>query len=287
MRFGVIGAGKLGCALAIGLHRKGYEISGVCSRNEESVTFLGNILGKRFNNNLGDTVKSSDVVFITVPDTQLESVAGNIGSLVDGESLQGKVFLHCSGALTSDVLTSISSRAYIGSLHPIQTFADREKGWTGLDGISFGFEGCVEAEGCAFSIVKIFNGNMITIRKEDKPVYHAAACMLSNYTVALCYMAEKLFDSIGIEPAAGINAFLPLVEKTVDNIKALGSEGALTGPISRGDGNVVGEHIKSLNLKCPQVLEVYKIMGTTTVELALKKGSITCENAEILKKLLK
>lgn len=287
MKVGIIGVGRVGSALAIGLSQEGITISGACSRNQKSVAALNNRLGTEFENILYLTVKNCDLVFITVPDTQIGSVAEKITEQASRKDLKDKYFLHCSGALSSDVLECIKRKGgYIGCLHPIQTFADRENGWKGLYNIYFGFEGSTEVRSKCEHIVNLFESKTITIEKGDKPIYHAAACVLSNYTVVLSYIAEKMLSSIGIDSETALKAFGPLIRKTVENVITKGSIKALTGPISRGDYKVVEEHMKEIKEKIPEVLQVYKILGKTAVEMALNNGSIDSEKIEKLCKIL-
>lgn len=287
MRVGIIGAGRMGCAIAQGLHEKGFCISGVYSKNLESTKFLSEKLHSDFDNTLVSTVVNSELIFITVTDTSIEEVAAMIENRLENADICCKTFLHCSGAITSGVLECIKKKGgYIGSLHPIQTVADKNEGWMGLKGAYFGFEGELEARKCADIVVKAFDGSMLTIEKASKPIYHAATCILSNYMVVLAYLTGNLFEKIGIDSNVGIKAFMPLLEKTIGNIGRLGSQEALTGPISRGDYNVLMEHISSLKEKSPETVKVYSLLGKIALEIALKKGSINNEVADKINKIL-
>lgn len=286
LKIGIIGAGRVGCALAIGLKEKGFEIAGIYSRSGNSVEYLNSRLGINVINDIFPTVQNSDAIFITVPDGQINGVAEKIN--INIRDVRGKIFLHCSGASTSDELALLhDAGAHIGSLHPIQTFADSENGWKGLDNIYFGFEGSEKSLIFARVIVNAFNSKLLIIDKENKTLYHAAASMLSNYTVTLSYIAGKLLGKAGIETAAGMEAFMPLMKRTVENITASGSAAALTGPISRGDVKTVEAHIIKIKEETPELLEVYKALGRKTIEIAALKGSITSEYAEKLKDLFK
>lgn len=288
MRIGIIGAGKLGCSLGIGFQKKGVEVAGVFSKHEESAKSLSRLLKLKPENDLMKTVRNTDVIFITVPDREICSIAAGIMSGAEQTDTSKKVFFHCSGALTSDELAPLNrGGGYIASFHPIQTFADKENGWKSLDRIYFGFEGCNEAEQCAQSIVELFNGTLLVVDKEDKPIYHSIACILSNYLVTLSSIAGHLCNTIGIDSTEGIRAFLPLMQKTIENVGALGSLNALTGPISRGDDRVIGEHIRRMELKSPGTVGIYKTLGRETVRLALEKGSISREDAVKLENILK
>jgi predicted short-subunit dehydrogenase-like oxidoreductase (DUF2520 family) len=288
MRVGIIGAGKLGCSMAIGLSKIGFEVAGIYSKSYDSALELNKILFTKLENSLYATVKNSELVFVTTPDNTISQVADDVANLIIGENIKGKYFFHCSGSLTSDVLEPIRlAGGFTASLHPIQTFADRLNGWKGLFGIYFGYEGEVRAKDTANEIVKAFNGTLLTIGKADKPLYHAAACILSNYLVTLSYVSGKLFDEIGIDPGIGFKAFSPLVKQTIENISTSGSVKSLTGPISRGDFDVIEKHIKGLTQRVPEVLEVYKVLGRTAIEVANAKGSLDEYAAEKISNILK
>jgi hypothetical protein len=75
----------------------------------------------------------------------------------------------------------------------------------------------------------------LVIEAAQKPRYHAAAVMVSNYTVTLAAIGARLARDAGIPAEAASRIFLPLLEGTVKNLEALGPASALTGPIRRGD----------------------------------------------------
>jgi predicted short-subunit dehydrogenase-like oxidoreductase (DUF2520 family) len=281
MRVGIIGAGKVGSAFAFGLKHEGTEVSGIYSKSGASVEFLNNRMGTAFENDMKCTIENSDLVLICVSDGQIAKVAEEISSISEEMKILKKAFIHCSGSLTSSVLEPVRMKgAAIGSLHPIQSFADKENGWKGLYGIYYGYEGSKSARALCEQIVRNFKGKILDIAANDKPIYHAAACVLSNYTVALSYICEKMLESIGIDGAAAIKAFAPLIEKTAENIISFGSVKALTGPISRGDYEVVEGHIRKIEAKMPEWLQAYKAMGRAALAAALEKGTVGNERQE-------
>lgn len=287
MSIGIIGLGKLGCSLAIGLKKEGFTISGLCSKSINSLQFANEILGTNFENNLFDTVKNSSIVFITVSDSAISSVASETSYNLGNEDIKDKVFIHCSGALSTSVLEPLAYKGgHIASLHPIQTFADKEMGWKGLYSIYYGFEGSNYAYESIKPIIISFKGKILNIEKKDKPIYHAAACIVSNYLVTLAYIGGYLFETLGLEFDEGVEALKPLMDKTKSNIDSLGAINALTGPISRGDAETVENHIKAIQEKAPKILNAYKALGKITIEIGLENGTINIEDAERLNKLL-
>lgn len=287
MNIGIIGAGKVGCSLAVCLNNNGFYISGIYSRTSNSQEYLCDKLGKSFQNSLTDTVKSSDVIFICVSDNNIKDCAEEIAEKVNPKVISLKTFIHLSGALTTEELQLLEAKGgYTGSLHPVQAIADRDNSWEKLYNIYYGFEGCKRAEEHASKIVEALGGSIIHIKKQDKPLYHAAACIMSNYTVTLSYVAHEVLKSIGLDENTSAKAFFPLIENTVDNLRNHGSVNALTGPISRGDHNVISEHLKALFHLSQKLGEIYKVLGSKTIEVAFKKGTLLDEDAENLKKLL-
>lgn len=286
MNIGIVGAGKVGCALAVGLKNNGFNISGVYSRSSNSQKYLCAKLGKAFESNLEETIKNSELIFISVSDNNIIQVSEEIAQKIDDDILCSKTFIHLSGALTTKALKPLGDLgAYTGSLHPIQSIADKDNGWKKLYNIYYDFEGCEEALTQALSIVKSFESRLIKIKEQDKTLYHAAACIISNYTVTLSYAAHEILENIGFDGKTAHEAFLPLITNTVDNIERLGSVGALTGPVSRGDHSVIEEHIKALDSLDKNLKNIYKVLGRKTIEIARKKGTLTDDRAEKLMKI--
>ncbi len=283
MKIGIIGAGRVGCSLAVGLSKRQYDIGGIYSRSRDSVLFLDNLLGIELPNELTLVVNNSEVIFITVPDMELFSVVNDIKGFGD---LKGKTFLHCSGAETSDILQPLRDLgAWVGSLHPIQTFADKTEGYFGLSNIYFSFEGDHEAYIISERIVNSLDSKLITIPKESKTLYHAAACILSNYVVTLSHAAETMLEKAGIDKSIALKAFEPLIKHTVENIVGLGSIKALTGPVSRGDIATIESHLEQIAKKNPENLDLYKILLKYTANTALKGTKIDQEKADFIKRL--
>ena len=73
---------------------------------------------------------------------------------------------------------------------------------------------------------------------------------------------------------------------TLKNIEVKGSIEALTGPISRGDVGTIQQHIDVLREKLPAYLPAYCTMGRLTLDLAIKKTTLSPEKAAIIKEIL-
>ena len=77
-------------------------------------------------------------------------------------------------------------------------------------------------------------------------------------------------------------ALAALCTGTLANLVELGPEGALTGPIARGDSTVVASHLEVLG----DGHEAYRALGLRQVELARARGSLDLRRGAELRRLL-
>jgi predicted short-subunit dehydrogenase-like oxidoreductase (DUF2520 family) len=138
-------------------------------------------------------------------------------------------------------------------------------------GITWGIEGDEAAVEAGLAIVRALRGHVLLLAAKDKALYHAACAMASNALVALEWTAAGVLGRAGIEPAAAAAALLPLLQGTLQNVKSLGLEKALTGPILRGDVATVRKHLEALG-DDPEAGEIYAALGKRILGLAEKKG---------------
>ena len=104
----------------------------------------------------------------------------------------------------------------------------------------------------------------------ERPLYHAAAVLGSNYAVALAAEAANALEQIGWTRGEALSALLPLLRGAVDSLAADGLPAALTGPIRRGDAAAVREHLQALD-GIARVL-VCRILGLTAFRVARGAG---------------
>jgi predicted short-subunit dehydrogenase-like oxidoreductase (DUF2520 family) len=269
----IIGAGKVGSVLACALHRCGHEIISVASRSLDSAIKLANMVGARPIDDIARSVDGSDVVFLTVPDGAIKDTCKVISS---GGKLKPKSFVfHTSGVLDSEVLKSAKEKgAYVASIHPLQSFASIEESLENLSETFFAIEGDTEGVECGKELVTQMGGYLLNIPPEIKPLYHAGACVASNFVVSIIRMAVELFELAGIDADSAFKALTPLVKGTFKNIGSLGVPHALTGPISRGDIETLGRHLEVLKRYDRELLLVYCELGKYTTKVAVEKGTI-------------
>lgn len=272
-KVGIVGAGVVGTAVGAILYSRGHEVTGAYDLNPESTKNLGDRVAAMICQTPCEVSRSAEILFITTNDSAIGEVAENIAR--EGGFSKGQMVVHMSGALSSDVLSPAKSQgAQIISIHPMQSFANIDRAITNLPGSVFSIEGDVEGYKEASSLVKELGGEFFFIDQKAKPLYHAGACVVSNYLVTLIDFGLQLLESIGIPRSQALQAFLPLVKGTILNIEKIGVPRALTGPIARGDLVTVLKHLDCLEEKGSELTQLYSLLGYFTAQVAANKGTI-------------
>lgn len=283
--FAVVGCGKVGKALGKHLQTAGYHLTGISTKHQESAEKAATIVGtENFTTQSNEIAKTSDIVFITTPDGIIADVCSQLSQ--DNGFKKDAVVLHCSGAHPSTILSSArESGAHIGSMHPLQSFSAESSGNT-FKGIVISVEGDEQAVAAATQIANDLDSKCLTIKTENKILYHAAAVVACNYLVSLQDAAFRLMEEAGISRGDVFTVLSPLISGTLSNIEKSDTIKALTGPIARGDVETVTRHIHGIKEKMPEILALYNIMGTYTVDVAKAGGTLSDKTAEKLIKLL-
>lgn len=264
MKFGVIGTGIVGTAIAVRLEEAGYNCVGINTRSDQSYERFRNYLNKE-RRPLEEWIFEADLIFITTQDGLIHSVAENLAHL--GLFKPGQIWIHCSGSQSSQILKGEDQiPVKTLSVHPLQAFADIEEALRLLPGSHFSIEGEAIKEG--MDIVQALGGIAHQIDPEKKTLYHAGAVFASNYLVTLANMAVQLFNQAGINENDALESLIPLMQGTLRNLGKVGLPQALTGPIARGDSEVVRSHLEQMPFKLAQA---YRILGASTLELAQAK----------------
>lgn len=266
MNISFIGAGKVGISLGIYLHNNHFNILGYYSRSFESAKKASHLTTSTAFKHIVETLEA-DIIFITVNDDSIAEVANNIAQL--GHTYENKLFIHMSGALSSSTLEILNNTtSHIASVHPLQAFTDIACSVAQLKQTVFSIEGNPKCIPTIKNLLDQCGNTYFILEEHQKPLYHASACVLSNYFVTLLAYGFSILNHIGLPENLAMEGFLPLIEATLNNVKDFGPAQALTGPISRGDFCTIQKHLESFTLNDFNDTELYKLMGLYTLELA-------------------
>lgn len=239
---------------------------------------------------LGDLVSSRpDLYVLSVPDSALAAVASDLAALIGAQPPSGPaerdpsvppIILHTSGASSVDVLRPLAEAgATTLAFHPLQTFSEPLTGSTRFAGAAVAVtpaDGPTSSAGLdgGFSLARALGTHPFLLADDKRVIYHAAACVASNYLVTLESCAQRLFVEAGMPEDQAFALFLPLVRAALDNLANQGPVDALTGPLSRGDVTTISDHVEALSRSAPDLEAVYRCMGVATLDLVRARGNV-------------
>ena len=283
----LIGPGKVGCAVCRLLLAAGYPPVAVIGRDLEraweACRFIGG--GEELAGTDLAAVAAADILLLAVPDDQLQPLAQRIQQQC--KLTGGQVLVHFSGLHPAECLRHPEGAAQLLSLHPLLPFASRELAVARLPGCPCAIEGDALALPLAQQLVEAIGGRPFRVASEQKALYHASACLASNYLVTLLGTARDLLAACDIPESEALPLLQPLLQATLDNALSLGPEAGLTGPIVRGDAGTVNSHLRALEAASPATRRLYRLLGEQTLVLAKNSGRLSAEAAERLQALLK
>ena len=227
----IVGAGRLGTALATALPAAGLRVDGPLGR--------------------GADPRGADAVLLCVPDGEIAAAAAAV--------TRGVPVGHCSGANGLAVLAGHEAFAF----HPLMTVP--REGAPPFAGAGAAIAGSTpRALAVARELAEHLGMRPMTVADEDRAAYHAAASIASNFLVTLEGAAERLAGTAGV--ARGQLA--PLVRAAVEDWARLGAREALTGPIARGDEATVARQRAAVAERTPDLLPLFDTLADATRALA-------------------
>jgi len=258
----IVGAGRLGQGLGLALERAGFPVLILARRPGQWLPGLPVRVSEQLET--GD----AQVILIAVPDGAITPVAQRLAGT--GAIGAGHVILHTSGLLDRGALAPLAaSGAALGSLHPLQTIADPASAPAAFQSAYAAVEGDTRAVEAATRVARAVGLTPFPIQAESKALYHATAALLSNSTVGLAGLAERLARDAGLPEEMVGRIYLPLLRGTVENLERLGPAKALTGPVRRGDLLTIERHLAALE---PADRALYRVLGRLILPLAREAG---------------
>jgi predicted short-subunit dehydrogenase-like oxidoreductase (DUF2520 family) len=259
----------------------GYEVRGVVSRTGGAAQALAEQVGAdRASDALSDVPAEVRLVFLCVPDDALSTVAERLGAT--DHAWAETVVAHTSGRQTAEALAPLAAAgAPTLSFHPLQTFVP-ETSPEAFEGIAIAVEGDDEGVAAGRALAEALGAHPVVLTAADKAHYHCAAALASNGLAALMGTVEEILASTSLRDTDAATLVGPLVEHTWANVRETGAEGALTGPVARGDRETVAAHLDALSADTPHLVPLYAALSTEMARMAVRRGSLAPREARPL-----
>lgn len=280
-RVALIGAGRVGTAVAVLLQRSGCPVTGIWSRSAASIERARALLDAPVLD-LSEDI-DAQLVLIGAADPAIAPVAESIAPLLQ----PGTVVAHFSGSLgPSELASAAATGALPAALHPVQACPDVDSAIERLPGSAWGITVPHAIREWADELIRApLRGTPVHVREEDRPLWHAACVSTSNGIAALMAMGEKLLSEIGMRDPETILA--PLAAGTVGNARAGGGGGAtLTGPVVRGEQATVQRHLDAIAERAPHLLDDYRAIVQLILAAARAHGRVDDSAASDIEGLL-
>lgn len=266
MRVNIVGAGKLGKTLGRLLVDKArVEIGGVVNQTIASSNLAIDFIGQGCAIVTIAQLPAADITLITTPDDSIEQVTAD---LLLNEHLQDSIVAHCSGSLSSQLLSALKGKGCsIASVHPLHSFAKPALSFEQFQGSYCSMEGDKKALTQLLKLFTKIGGCPVIIQQKHKTRYHAASVFASNYVVALADISQQLFVESGLSTKDSKAMMTQLMQGVIANINQNETvKQALTGPIQRGDNQTIKNHLNSLPEN--EIKQLYRLLGKACINLS-------------------
>ncbi len=268
----IIGPGRVGRTLGALLARKGpCTIQDVLSAEfataESAVAFIG---AGRAVRRLND-MRPAALWLLTPPDG---TIAGMAVALAAADLMRaGDTVFHCSGAQAASILSPLAGAgAQLASVHPLKSIAEPAAAVESFAGTWCTVEGDAAALAVLCPLFEQLGARVARINPAGKTLYHAASVLVCNDLTALMESGLRAYEAAGLDRSTAQSMMEPLVRETLDNVFALGTVRALTGPVARGDAAVVERQLDALAALDPRIAAAYRALNAIALDLARAQG---------------
>jgi predicted short-subunit dehydrogenase-like oxidoreductase (DUF2520 family) len=278
LRVGVVGAGRVGTALAVALGRAGHRITAASAVSRASRERIERFLPGTVVLQPDEVIAGADLALLTVPDDALPDLVSGLAAT--SAPLAGRLVAHASGRHGLAVLEPATRQGALPlAMHPVMTFTGRSDDVDRLAGICFGVTTPPQLRPVAEVLVMEMGGEPVFIEEEYRGLYHAALAGAANHLVTQVVQAGDLLARAGVARPARMLG--PLLSAALDNALRLG-DSALTGPVARGDADTVASHVRALEVAAPEALPAYLALARLTASRALASGMLASSDAQRL-----
>jgi predicted short-subunit dehydrogenase-like oxidoreductase (DUF2520 family) len=251
--------------------RAGIPVGAVASRDARSAEALADAVGASVSSDIG---ADAEMVFLTVPDHAIAACCEGIRWRPES------VAVHTSGAHGLEVLPTAPRAA---SFHPMQSFPDPSLTHDLARGITISIEACDEMIGPLTELAERVGARALRLPSGTRPLYHASGYFASPLLVTMLDQAAAIWRSMGLNEKTALATLLPLLKETVRMVEDHGLERSLTGLVVRRDAGTLAAHMEQLRRAAPEAARHYAYLTGVSIDMALRTGRITAQEADALR----
>jgi len=275
----IIGCGKVGRLLGKLLQTSGlYKVSQLYNRCSSLAKTASHFIGAgRVITQLKD-LEPTDMYCLCVSDDAIATVCDQLVSKAQKIYGQPGLIFHTSGALSStDTLQSaVSIGLGVGSWHPALPVSDIGQAFDSFSGTYCAVES-IDAAVCdqLSRMTRVIGGHSFLIQPDQKLLYHSALVMASNYMNVLVQTGLDILTTLSIPHDKGLAIIQPLVKHMVDRVFESGPTKASTGPIVRGECQLLKQQLAALGDVDADLQALYRHLGQHLIRVASCRESLS------------
>ncbi len=288
----IIGAGRLARALVPLLSAAKWPVVAVAARSANDARRLCRAApGACPTTDLTRAVRDARVVLIAVPDREIAGIAARLVRARPA-GWRGSVVLHHAGALGVEPLRPLArAGAATGVLHPLQCMGSSRITAAVLPGSAARVEGAPPALAMARRLARSLGLRPLALRipttPSDRSAYHAAASLVANDLVALLRISSGLLEETGMRRRDAVAALASLARGVLAHAQSEGIEGALTGPVVRGDAATVTRQIRRIRIASADAAEAHRLLSRELLRFSRAAGRVTTDAAREMAAVLR
>jgi len=255
----VVGAGKVGTAMALLLDRTGYSVTHVISATVESAASLASQFDCSFSTAL--TINGNpDIIIVSVPDRSLKEVLKGIAP-----SNRETLVVHTAGSYSLDRFPENADYRK-GILYPLQTFTSGRQ--AKLQTIPLFIEGDSDSTMVILNkLASDISDQVYRIGFEMRQKVHLAAVFVSNFVNHMFYAGEKILAESGLP----FTVLEPLINETFRKAMEVGPWESQTGPAIRKDNLTIEKHLDLLSFS-PELTNIYTAVTESIIKYYTKQS---------------
>jgi len=255
----VVGVGRLGSAISVQLAKAGWPVT------VRTQSPSGRRQARRLDLVEADAraLSGAELCLLTVPDGAVAAVARAVAPLLGAKT----GLVHCAGALTLEVLQPAAAGRPTGSFHPLVSV-------TGPETLLAGHSVAIATRSRVLApllgrLAHALGLRPLRVPEDGRATYHAGAAMGASGLVSLLDAAIAAWVAAGVSEREAMTALAALMRSALAGAEVRGTVAALTGPVVRGDAEVVQAHVRGLP---PEVLPIYlalqqRVLGHASARL--------------------
>lgn len=289
LRFGIIGAGRLGCTIGRALQQRGLELVHVSSASPAGRERATRLLGVPAHD---DPVAASllvDCVLICVPDDAIGSVVQQLAARPATASPIRLRIVGTSAFGGLQLLQPLLEAGHdVGVLHPMASIATVEDDDAALVGAGAAIGANDDAmRTLLHGLAHAIELHAFELAPAAWPLHAAACTFAANGATALVGATEDLAQEAGMHPDIARAAYGRLAIQALDRAVHAGATAALTGPVLRGDATAIAAQVTAVRASTAQTDALFIPIVASIANHAFTSGRIDmATHRELLEAIL-